>query len=215
MALDREEAEAKVTREERLPPGQALTRKWPVLHVGSIPRFDPETWDFRIWGLVEQPRRFTWQEFRSLPTVEQVSDMHCVTRWSKFDSAFEGVPVAELMSRVELLPEARYVMVHADPDYTTNLPLAEFLADDVMFVFNYEGAPLAPEHGYPVRLLVPQLYLWKSAKWVRGLEFIAEDRSGYWEQYGYHNHGDPWQEQRFGNVVVNTMQKVRSALKRG
>jgi DMSO/TMAO reductase YedYZ molybdopterin-dependent catalytic subunit len=115
-----------------------------------------------------------------------------------------------VMKHVELLPEANYVMVHADPSYTTNLPVEEFLADENMFVLKYEGQPLELEHGYPVRLLVPKLYLWKSAKWVRGLEFMAEDRSGFWEQYGYHNHGDPWQEERFGNVVINTMQKVRS-----
>ena len=212
MVFRRKEAEDEMALEHRLPPGQVLTQKWPVLHVGSIPQFNPSTWDFHIWGLVKEPRRFTWQEFSTLPTVQQISDMHCVTRWSKFDSTFEGIPVAEVMKQVELLPEANYVMVHADPGYTTNLPVAEFLADDVMFVLKYEGQPLAPEHGYPVRLLVPKLYLWKSAKWVRGLEFMAEDRSGFWEQYGYHNHGDPWQEERFGGFVFNTMQKVRSAL---
>lgn len=212
MTVERKEAEEQMILEHRLPPGQVLTQKWPVLHVGSIPHFDPATWDFYIWGLVKEPKRFTWQEFSTLPTVQQVSDMHCVTRWSKFDSTFEGIPVAEVMKYVELLPDANYVMVHADPGYTTNLPVAEFLADDVMFVLKYEGQPLAPEHGYPTRLLVPKLYLWKSAKWVRGLEFMAEDRSGFWEQYGYHNHGDPWQEERFGGFVLNTMQKVRSAL---
>ncbi|MEW5960547.1 MAG: sulfite oxidase-like oxidoreductase [Chloroflexota bacterium] len=196
--------------QKKLPPGQSLTTKWPVLHYGSIPRFDPATWDFNIWGLVKEPKRFTWAEFSSLPTVEQVSDMHCVTRWSKFDSRFEGVPIAEVMKHVELLPEANYVLVHADPNYTTNLPVEELLAADVMFVLKYEAQPLTPEHGYPLRLLAPRLYLWKSAKWVRGLEFLAEDRSGFWEQYGYHNHGDPWQEERYGNVVYNTMQKVRS-----
>jgi DMSO/TMAO reductase YedYZ molybdopterin-dependent catalytic subunit len=159
---------------------------------------------------VKQPKRFSWAEFSSLPMKEQTSDMHCVTRWSKFDSTFEGIPVAEVMKHVELLPEARYVMVHADPGYTTNLPLDEFLADDVMFALKYEGQLLAPEHGYPVRLLVPKLYLWKSAKWVRGLEFMTEDAPGFWEQYGYHMHGDPWEEERFGGFLVNTMQKVRS-----
>jgi DMSO/TMAO reductase YedYZ molybdopterin-dependent catalytic subunit len=196
--------------QDRLPAGQSLTQKWPVLHVGSIPRFDPATWDFYIWGLVKEPKRYTWAEFSSLPMVTQTSDMHCVTRWSKFDSTFEGIPLAEVLKPVEVHPEAQYVMVHADPGYTTNLPLEDFLNDDVMFPLKYEGQPLTPEHGYPVRLLVPKLYLWKSAKWVRGLEFMAEDRPGFWEQYGYHNHGDPWQEERFGNVVTNTMQKVRS-----
>jgi len=196
--------------QDKLPPGQSLTQKWPVLHVGAIPRFDPATWDFNIWGLVKEPKRFTWEEFSSLPMVTQTNDMHCVTRWSKFDSTFEGIPVAELMKHVELLPEAKYVLVHADPSYTTNLPLEDFLDDDVMFPLKYEGQPLAPEHGYPVRLLVPKLYLWKSAKWVRGLEFLAEDKSGFWENYGYHNHGDPWTEERFGEYVISRMQDVRS-----
>jgi DMSO/TMAO reductase YedYZ molybdopterin-dependent catalytic subunit len=210
MFFKKKNEEQKARYQHRLPPGQSVTMKWPVLHVGSAPRFDPKSWDFYIGGLVKEPKRFTWEEFSALPTREQVSDMHCVTRWSKFDSRFEGIPVAEVMKHVELLPEANYVMVHADPSYTTNLPVEEFLADENMFVLKYEGQPLELEHGYPVRLLVPKLYLWKSAKWVRGLEFMAEDRSGFWEQYGYHNHGDPWQEERFGNVVINTMQKVRS-----
>ncbi len=196
--------------QHRLPPGQSLTQKWPVLHYGAIPRYDLSTWDFFVNGLVRQPRRFTWAEFSSLPRREQVSDMHCVTRWSKLDSRFEGIPMAEVLKHVELLPEAKFVMVHADPDYTTNLPLEYLLDDDVMFVLKYEGQPLEPEHGYPVRLLVPKLYLWKSAKWVRGLEFMAEDRSGFWETYGYHDRGDPWQEERFGQIVVNRMQDVRA-----
>jgi DMSO/TMAO reductase YedYZ molybdopterin-dependent catalytic subunit len=210
MFFEKKQDNLKFTRRDKLPPGQSVTEKWPVLHYGSIPSFDPATWDFNIWGLVKEPKRFSWEEFSALPTVEQVSDMHCVTRWSKFGSRFEGIPIGELMKQVELLPEAKYVMVHADPGYTTNLPVEDLLDDDVMFVLKYEGQPLTPEHGYPVRLLVPKLYLWKSAKWVRGLEFMAEDQPGFWEQYGYHNHGDPWQEERFGNFVVNTMQKVRS-----
>ncbi len=197
-------------QEDRVPPGQTLTQKWPVLHVGSVPRFDPNTWDFKIWGLVEQPKRFTWAEFSALPMVQLTCDMHCVTHWSKRDNLFEGVSIYELLNHVKLLPEANYVMVHADPGYTTNMPVAELLQDDVMFAFKYEGKPLTPDHGYPVRLLVPKLYLWKSAKWVRGLEFMSEDAPGFWEQYGYHNHGDPWQEERYGGFVVNTMQKVRA-----
>jgi DMSO/TMAO reductase YedYZ molybdopterin-dependent catalytic subunit len=210
MIFKKKQTDQETLYQDKLPPGQSLTMKWPVLHVGSIPQFDPATWDFKIWGLVREPKRFTWAEFSALPSVEQVSDMHCVTRWSKFDNCFEGIPIGEVLQQVELLPEARYVLVHADPNYTTNLPVEELLADDVMFVLKYEGQPLTPEHGYPVRLLVPRLYLWKSAKWVRGLEFMAEDRAGFWEQYGYHNHGDPWREERFGNTVSNTMQKIRS-----
>jgi DMSO/TMAO reductase YedYZ molybdopterin-dependent catalytic subunit len=210
MVFKKKQSKAAAANRSKLPPGQSVTEKWPVLHFGSIPSFDPATWDFNIWGLVKEPKQFSWAEFSALPTVEQVSDMHCVTRWSKFGSQFEGIPIAELMKQVELLPEAKYVLVHADPDYTTNLPVEDLLDDDVMFVLKYEGQPLTPEHGYPARLLVPKLYLWKSAKWVRGLEFLGEDRPGFWEQYGYHNHGDPWTEERFGNFVVNTMQKVRS-----
>jgi DMSO/TMAO reductase YedYZ molybdopterin-dependent catalytic subunit len=204
----REAAQAKY--QDKLPPGQTLTQKWPVLHIGSIPQFNPATWDFYIRGAVKEPKHFRWDEFSALPTITQICDMHCVTRWSKFDSQFEGIPVAEVMKHVELLPEAKYVLVQADPGYTTNVPLEDFLDDDVMFATKYEGQPLTPEHGYPVRLLIPKLYLWKSAKWVRGLEFLAEDKPGFWEQYGYHNHGDPWQEERFGSFVINTMQKVRS-----
>lgn len=214
MRTQEEEELPKYDLSQRLPPGQSLTRKWPVLHYGRIPRFDPVTWDFKIWGQVRESRRFTWTEFSTLPTVEQVSDMHCVTRWSKLGSRFEGIPIAAVMNHVDLHPEARYVLIHADPNYTTNMPVEELLADDVMFALKYEGQPLTPEHGYPVRLLVPKLYLWKSAKWVRGLEFLTTDQPGFWEQYGYHNHGDPWQEERFGTVVQNTMQKVRAGKER-
>jgi DMSO/TMAO reductase YedYZ molybdopterin-dependent catalytic subunit len=211
MLFKKEQREAaQTTYQDRLPPGQALTQKWPVLHFGNIPPFNPATWDFYIRGTVKEPKRFTWQEFSALPTITQICDMHCVTRWSKFDNQFEGIPVAEVMKHVELLPETSHVLVHADPGYTTNLPLEDFLDDDVMFALKYESRPLTPDHGYPVRLLVPKLYLWKSAKWVRGLEFLAADRPGFWEQYGYHNHGDPWQEERYGEYVINTMQNVRS-----
>lgn len=200
---------------ERLPPGQSLTKKWPVLHVGGTPQYSDLSlqWDFFIEGAVKSPKRFTWAKFSALPMVEQVSDMHCVTRWSKLDSTFEGIPVSEVMQHVELLPEANYVLVHADPGYTTNMPLQDFLVGDAMFVLKYDGKPLEPDHGYPVRLLIPHLYLWKSAKWVRGLEFLAEDRPGFWEQYGYHNHGDPWKEERFSEIVIDTMQNVRAKKK--
>ena len=202
--------EARASFLDRLPPGQSATLKWPVLHVGSIPPFNPLTWDFYLWGAVKAAKRFTWAEFSDLPMIEQVSDMHCVTQWSKFDSRFEGVPVGEVMKHVELLPEASHVMVHCNGGYTTNLALDDFLDDDVMFVRNYEGQPLTPDHGYPLRLLVPKLYLWKSAKWVNGLEFLTEDKPGFWENYGYHSHGDPWKEERFGTFEVTRMQDVRA-----
>lgn len=204
-------AEAEAKYRDRLPPGQSVTLKWPVLHFGNVPNYgNLSNWDFYIWGQVAQPKRFTWAEFRALPLTTQVSDMHCVTHWSKFDSTFEGIPVAEVMKHVQLLPDASHVMVHADPGYTTNLALQDFLDEDVMFVLKYEGRPLDPEHGYPTRLLIPKLYLWKSAKWVRGLEFMAGDKPGFWEQYGYHMRGDPWQEERYGTYVVDTMQNVRA-----
>ncbi len=195
---------------DRLPPGQSVTLKWPVLHLGSEPNFNPNTWDFYLYGAVKSPKRFTWDEFSALPTKEQISDMHCVTRWSKFDSRFEGVPVQEVMKHIELLPEASHVMVHTTNGYTTNLSLEDFLDDDVMFVTKYEGEVLTQEHGYPMRLLVPKLYLWKSAKWVNGLEFLTEDKPGFWEKNGYHMRGEPFKEERYGSYEVNTMQSIRS-----
>ncbi len=182
----------------RVPPGQYVVEHLPVLHYGSVPRVDLARWDFRVFGLVEEERRWTYEEFTRLPTRRVVVDVHCVTRWSKLDTVWEGVPFLELMRHIRPLPEARYVMVHAEAGFTTNLPLEDLLREDVLFAWRYNDAPLAPEHGYPLRLVVPHLYFWKSAKWVRGLEFMAEDRPGFWEQYGYHMHGDPWKEERFG-----------------
>ncbi len=181
----------------RVPPGQVVTRKWPVLHYGSVPRIDLARWDFRITGLVEEPVRLTWPEFQSLPRTTVHCDIHCVTRWSRLDNTFEGVAVRDLLARVRLKPEARFVMVHAEHGFTTNLPLDDLLRPDVLLADHHDGLPLAPEHGWPVRLVVPHLYFWKSAKWVRGFEFLADDRPGFWEQYGYHMRGDPWKEERY------------------
>lgn len=181
----------------RLPPGQSLTLKWPVLHEGPVPHFDPRTWDFRVTGLVEKPLRLTWDEFTRLPMEEVVVDMHCVTRWSRFDVRWKGVLFIELMKLVQWKPNAKYVMVHADTDYTTNVPLADLMRPTTLFALEENGQPLPPEHGYPVRLVVPHLYAWKSAKWVRGIEFMAEDAPGFWEQNGYNMYGDPFQEQRY------------------
>ncbi|MGH9713534.1 MAG: sulfite oxidase-like oxidoreductase [Candidatus Acidiferrales bacterium] len=183
----------------RLPPGQSLTLKWPVLHEGAAPRFDPQTWDFRVTGLVEKPLRLTWDEFTRLPMKEVVADMHCVTRWSRFDVRWEGVLFTELMKLVQLKPEAKFVMVHADSDYTTNVPLADLMQPSSLFALKENGEPLPLEHGYPVRLVVPHLYAWKSAKWVRGLEFLPKDAPGFWEQNGYNMYGDPFKEQRYSN----------------
>jgi DMSO/TMAO reductase YedYZ molybdopterin-dependent catalytic subunit len=187
-------------RSERLPPGQALTRKWPVLHTGSTPEFDPSAWDFHVFGLVRQQRTFTYSEFSALPRVKVLGDMHCVTRWSKLDNLWEGVATRELLRLIELSREARYVMVHCEHGFTTNLPAADFFGDDCLFAMRHNGVDLEPDHGYPLRLVVPRLYAWKSAKWVRGIEFMAEDRAGFWESWehgGYHLRGDPWAEQRF------------------
>jgi DMSO/TMAO reductase YedYZ molybdopterin-dependent catalytic subunit len=186
-------------QEPRLPPGQVRTEKWPVLHYGSVPRIDLSTWDFRVYGLVEKPMRWTWEEFRALPQVRVRSDIHCVTRWSRFDNTWQGVAFEEVLRRVKAKPEARFVVVHAEPEYTTNLPLAELKQDDVLFAHSHDGEPLAPEHGSPLRLVVPRRYFWKSAKWVRGIELVDTDRPGFWERNGYHNDADPWREERFSD----------------
>ena len=182
---------------DRLPPGQYLTEKWPVLHAGSIPRFDPGQWDFKIWGLVEEPVRLTYQEFVGLPKTTLRSDIHCVTAWSKLDVNFEGVPAKAVLALAKPKPDAKFVMVHAEQGYEANLPLEYLLADDALFAYRADGRDLTPEHGWPLRLVVPRLYFWKSAKWVRGLTFTLSDEPGFWETYGYHNRGDPWLEQRY------------------
>ena len=194
---ERKELERRMQREGRLPPGQAATLKWPVLHYGSVPRFDPEKWDFRIAGLVEQPVKLTWQRFNQLPKMQLTSDFHCVTRWSRFDNLWEGVAFGEVLKLVKLKAEAKYVLVHAEQGFTANVPLADLDRDNVLLATHHDGQPLPPDHGYPLRLIVPHLYAWKSVKWVRGLEFLEGDMPGFWEQNGYHMSGDPWKEQRF------------------
>ncbi len=177
---------------ERIPPGQSLVDKFPVLSYGPTPRFNPQKWDFRVFGMVEEELRFSYEEFRALPPSRQRADFHCVTTWSKLDNLWEGVRIVDLMTRVRLKPEARYVIVHCDGGYTTNLPLEEFVDEDVMLAWRHDGRDLEPDHGWPLRLVVPKLYGWKSAKWVRAIEFAFEDRRGFWEVRGYHNHADPW-----------------------
>jgi DMSO/TMAO reductase YedYZ molybdopterin-dependent catalytic subunit len=194
---ERKELERRMLAEGRLPPGQAATLKWPVLHYGSVPSFDPARWDFRITGLVEQPVRLTWEEFNHLPKSKVNSDFHCVTRWSRFDNRWEGVLFRGVLKLAKLLPRAAYVLVHAEQEYTANVPLADLDRDNVLFATHHDGQPLPPEHGYPLRLIVPHLYAWKSVKWVRGLEFFDRDLPGFWEQNGYHMYGDPFREQRF------------------
>ena len=185
--------------EPRLPPGQVRTDKWPVLQYGSVPKIDLAQWDFRIHGEVERPGRWTWEEFQRLPRVQVRSDIHCVTRWSRFDNLWEGVSVRALLEGAGLTPAAHFVIAHAEPNFTANLPLTELLQDDVLLADRHDGQELTPEHGWPLRLVVPRHYFWKSAKWIRALEVVAQDRPGFWEQNGYHNDADPWREQRFSD----------------
>jgi DMSO/TMAO reductase YedYZ molybdopterin-dependent catalytic subunit len=205
----RREEEERVRKEGRLPPGQSLTQKFPVLHYGPVPAFNPATWDFKIWGEVEQPVRWTWEEFNRLSRSRVMMDIHCVTRWSKFDTPWEGVSVRQLIDQglVKLKPTARFVLQHAEYGFTVNIPLEVAVSDNFLLATHFEGEPLTPDHGYPLRgvvgaipgredLFVP--YFWKGAKWLRGLEFLAHDRPGFWEQAGYHNEADVWTEQRFG-----------------
>jgi DMSO/TMAO reductase YedYZ molybdopterin-dependent catalytic subunit len=183
----------------RLPVGQSLTLKWPILHYGSVPRFDPAKWDFKITGLVEQPVRFSWDEFQSLPQTEVTSDFHCVTRWSRLDNRWKGVLFTEVLKRITLKPVAEFALILAEEGYTTNVPLKDLQRPDVLFAFEHDGEPLSSDHGGPVRLVVPHLYAWKSAKWVRGFMLLDHDRLGFWERNGYHTYGDPWKEQRYSS----------------
>jgi DMSO/TMAO reductase YedYZ molybdopterin-dependent catalytic subunit len=182
----------------RLPPGQYLTEKWPVLHAGTVPGTDLATWDFRVFGEVEKPLRLTWGEFRALPTTEITIDIHCVTRWSRLDTSFKGVHWRELAKLVEPKPSAHFVLAHAEQDFTANVPVAAIEDDQALLAYEADGEPLAPEHGWPLRLVIPSRYFWKSAKWLRGLELRSTDRPGFWERYGYHNNADHWKEQRYG-----------------
>ncbi len=186
----------------RLPPGQSLTEKFPVLHYGPIPDVDLSDWDFRVFGLVEEEARWTWEEFSDLPRRKVVLDIHCVTRWSRLNNLFEGPSVRTIMERVNIKPGATHVLIHTEGEpgrtWTTNLPLDEFMDEDCLFAYKNDDEWLTPDHGAPVRLVVPRLYFWKSAKWVRGIELRNGDAPGFWEQNGYHMHGDPWTEERFG-----------------
>lgn len=184
-------------RSERIPPGQNETVDWPVLHYGSVPKVDVSKWMFTISGSVETELKLNYQQFASLPQERVFSDIHCVTGWSKLNNRWEGVGTQAVGDLVEILPDAKFVLVHAEKGFTTNLSLSDFFQPDVLFALKHDGEILTPAHGYPVRLIVPRLYFWKSAKWVTGIEFMAEDKRGFWESHGYHNRGDPWQEERY------------------
>jgi DMSO/TMAO reductase YedYZ molybdopterin-dependent catalytic subunit len=183
----------------RLPPGQYLTQRFPVLHVGDVPTYEPGQWDLTITGLVDEPFTVDLDELRALPSVMPTFDIHCVTKWSRFDTTWTGVRIRDLFERAGVLPSATHVIEHAEFGYTTNVPLADITTDDAIVAYAHDGAALEPIHGGPVRIVIPHLYFWKSAKWVRELELVAGDRPGFWEQNGYHMYGDPFREQRFTN----------------
>jgi DMSO/TMAO reductase YedYZ molybdopterin-dependent catalytic subunit len=206
--FNRREDEQRFDQQGRLPPGQSLTKKFPVLHYGPVPRFNPATWNFRLWGELENEILWTWDQIQRLPRTQMVMDIHCVTRWSKFDTSWEGISVRTLVDQgfIQLKPTARYVIQHADFGFTVNLPLELVLADNFLLATHFDGQPLTPDHGYPLRGIIGHIpgrdelktpYFWKGAKWLRGLEFSAEDQPGFWEQAGYHNEADVWEEQRF------------------
>jgi DMSO/TMAO reductase YedYZ molybdopterin-dependent catalytic subunit len=202
MSLFRSKAEQKLVERgldpTRLPPGQYLTEKWPVLHAGSVPSTDLATWDFKIFGEVEEPLTLSYDGLLALPQMQVTADIHCVTRWSRFDTTFEGVHWRELAKLVRPKATAHFVLAHAEQGFTSNVPLAALEADDSLVAWAADGEPLEPEHGWPLRLVVPSRYFWKSAKWLRGLEILSTDQPGFWERYGYHNDADYWKEERYG-----------------
>ena len=188
----------------RLPPGQYFTDRFPVLHAGSVPVYDDlSEWNMLIGGLVKEPKTLTWQELLALPTSEVTVDIHCVTKWSKFDTPWKGVPFSAVLNLVDVAPEATHLMCHSEYGFTSNIPLEDCMGTDengqpkAMLAYEFDGKPLEPDHGYPLRFFLPRLYFWKSAKWLRGLEFMADDRPGFWERNGYHMYGDPFREQRY------------------
>jgi DMSO/TMAO reductase YedYZ molybdopterin-dependent catalytic subunit len=184
-------------RSNRIPPGQTPTEGWPILHYGGVPEIDPALWSLKLFGLVEQERSLNFQEFMALLRTKVFSDVHCVTTWSRLDNLWEGVQARALQNVVRIRPEARFAIIHAHGDFTTNLSLDDLFQEDVLFATAHNGQPITPQHGYPVRLVVPRLYFWKSAKWVTGVGFTAVYQPGFWESHGYHMRGDPWKEERY------------------
>ena len=183
---------------DRIPPGQVLTEKFPVLHFGRVPEYpDLSSWDFRVFGAVETPFTLNWAEFRQLPTTQQTLDIHCVTRWSKLDTAWEGVPFSHIAEVAQPTPDAQFVIFHAEAGFTANVPLARAMDPQCLLAWSYDGKPLEADHGYPLRAIVPGTYFWKSAKWLRGVEFSTQDQLGFWERNGYNNEADPWKEERY------------------
>ena len=196
--------------EKRLPPNQVLTAKWPVLTFGATPSIALSDWSFRCFGLVERETSWTWDEFSALPQVEITSDIHCVTRWSRYDNRWQGVHIREILKRVGTGRGAVAVMVHCEAGYTTNVALEDLIDDDVLLATRHDGGPLPADHGGPCRLVLPKLYFWKSAKWVRALEFLNVNAPGFWEENGYHMHADPWREERYSDQETDAMQRMRA-----
>jgi DMSO/TMAO reductase YedYZ molybdopterin-dependent catalytic subunit len=183
----------------RLPPGQYLTEKWPVLHAGNVARYDDlSTWSLRVFGEVENELELSWEQLGELPRSSNVQDIHCVTRWSRFDTRFEGVHWDELAKLAQPKPGARFAIAHAEAGFTSNVPVSYLADPNALLATHADGEPLTPEHGYPLRLVIPGKYFWKSAKWLRGIELSIADKPGFWERYGYHNDADPWREERYG-----------------
>lgn len=185
---------------ERVPPGQYVTEKFPVLHYGDVPKYKDleKTWDLRVWGEIEQEKTFSFAEFRALPTVTITIDIHCVTRWSKFDTQWQGVRFRDFLAHISpLKPNAQFLLAHSEQGFTANVPLEIMQDDNALLAYKFDDKELDPEHGFPLRLFVPHKYFWKSAKWLRGLEFLTHDRLGFWERYGYSNNADPWKEERY------------------
>ncbi len=196
--MNRRQKEEELSKSGRLPAGQSLTEDFPVLTYGPIPKFNPDTWTLRAFGTVERELTWNWAELNALPTHTMMCDIHCVTRWSKFDTTWEGVQFKHIAELVGMKPETQHVIAHCDYGYTTNVPIEDMLRENVLLALRFDNKPLEADHGGPMRTLVPHLYLWKSAKWVRGLEFSATDKPGFWEVNGYHNYGDPFREERYG-----------------
>ena len=201
------------TGEDRVPPGQYVTDKWPVLTYGRTPSVEPERYSLRVFGLVDAERSFFWKELKALPRARVTADFHCVTRFSTFDNGWEGFATGELLRRVRVSPEASHVMIHCYGGYTTNLPLEDFLSARALFADTHGGKPLLLDHGGPLRLVVPHLYAWKSAKWANGVELLSEDQRGFWEENGYHTYGDPWKEERFSSQETKEAYQVRRRAK--
>jgi DMSO/TMAO reductase YedYZ molybdopterin-dependent catalytic subunit len=185
-------------KSNRIPPGQYQTLDWPVLHYGSVPSISISKWSLRIYGLVNKETTLNYADLSALPQIQVFSDIHCVTTWSRLDNLWEGVSVNQIKSWVNISPDSTFVIIHAAHNFTTNIPIEDFFQNDVLLAVRHDKQPITAEHGGPVRLVVPRLYFWKSAKWISGIEFTNRDQPGFWEKAGYHNHGDPWKEERYG-----------------